>query len=139
MTGHDDFNSSIIDEFRANNGKVGGMFAGANMVLVHHTGAKTGAARVTPLVYQPVNGSYAVFASAAGSPNDPQWFRNLVANPNTSIEVGDKTIPVTARVAAPEEREPIWTRQKEQAPGFGDYEKSAAPRVIPVVLLDPVS
>ena len=94
-----DFNRSIIDEFRADRGRVGGRFAGAPMLLLHHRGAKTGVERVSPLVYRPVGRGYAVFASKAGAPTNPDWFHNLRANPATTVEVGTETVPVTARVA----------------------------------------
>ena len=139
MADGEDFNGKVIEEFRANGGKVGGWFEGATLLLLHHTGAKSGTERVNPLVYQQVGDSYAIFASAAGAPQDPQWFRNLVAHPNVTVEVGTDTINARARVATPQERDPIYDRQKEIASNFADYEKSAAPRVIPVILLDPVA
>ena len=139
MADGDDFNGKVIEEFRANGGKVGGFFAGAPLLLLRHHGAKTGAERVNPLVYQQVGDSYAIFASAGGQPRDPQWFRNLVAHPDVTIEVGTTKVPVRARVADEAERAPIWETQKERMPNFAGYEKSAAPREIPVVLLDPVA
>jgi len=132
-----DFNAKIIEEFRANGGRVGGNFAGAPMILVHHRGEKTGAERVAPLVYQQVDDAYVVFGSKGGAPTHPQWYRNLVANPETVVEVGAETVPVRARVAAGEERERIWSRQKELMPGFADYERTAGGREIPVVVLEP--
>jgi deazaflavin-dependent oxidoreductase (nitroreductase family) len=135
----DDFNGKVIEEFRANGGKVGGFFEGSTLLLLHHTGARTRAERVNPLVYQQVGDSFAIFGSFGGQPRDPQWFRNLVAHPDTTVEVGTATIPVRARVADSAERAPIWARQKEIAPNFAEYEKSAAPREIPVILLDPVA
>jgi deazaflavin-dependent oxidoreductase (nitroreductase family) len=139
MADGDDFNGKVIAEFRENDGKVGGFFAGAPLLLLHHAGAKTGTERVNPLVYQQVGGSYAVFASAGGQPRDPQWFRNLVAHPDVTIEVGTSTVKARARVADPAERAAIWATQKERMPNFADYEKTAAPREIPVILLDPVA
>jgi deazaflavin-dependent oxidoreductase (nitroreductase family) len=140
MADGDDFNTRVINEFRANGGKVGPPFEGATLLLLHHNGAKTGAERVNPLVYQQVGDSYAIFASAAGQPNDPQWFRNLLANPDASVELGTGTVKVHARVVGDRsQRDSIYARQVEIMPGFGDYEKTAAPRVIPVVLLDPVA
>jgi deazaflavin-dependent oxidoreductase (nitroreductase family) len=129
-----DFNTKIIEEFRANDGVVGPPFEGAPMVLVHHTGAKSGTERVTPLVYQPLGDDWAIFGSKAGAPDHPAWFHNLVANPETSIEVGAETVPVTATVLEGAERDEIWEKQKELMPGFADYEK-ATTRTIPVVLL----
>ena len=137
MADGDDFNGQVITEFRENGGKVGGYFAGAPLLLLHHAGAKTGTERVNPLAYQRVGGSYAVFGSAGGQPRDPQWFRNLVAHPDVTIEVGTSTVKARARVADTAERAAIWATQKERMPNFADYEKSAAPREIPVILLDP--
>ena len=137
MADGDDFNGKVIEEFRANGGKVGGFFEGAPLLLLHHNGAKTGAERVNPLVYQQVGSSYAIFASAAGRPRDPQWFRNLVAHPQVTIEVGTSTLTARARVAEGDERASIWTAQKERMANFAEYEKNAAPREIPVIMLDP--
>lgn len=137
MADGDDFNGKVIEEFRANDGKVGGFFEGAPLLLLHHNGAKTGAERVNPLVYQQVGNSYAIFASAGGQPRDPQWFRNLVAHPDVTIEVGASTVKTRARVTEGSERDSIWTTQKERMANFAEYEKNAAPRVIPVIVLDP--
>ncbi len=139
MADTEDFNGKVIEEFRANAGKVGGWFEGQTILLLHHTGAKSGAERVNPLVYQQVGDSYAIFASRAGAPRHPDWYYNLVAHPDATAEVGTGTVHVRARVADPAERDPIYARQKEIAANFADYEKSAAPRVIPVILLDPVA
>jgi deazaflavin-dependent oxidoreductase (nitroreductase family) len=138
MADHGNFNAKIIAEFRANSGKVGGGFTGSTMLLLHTTGIKTGAERVNPLVCQRVGDAYAIFASNGGAPGNPKWYGNLVAHPVTTIEVGDKTIPIRARVADTGERAPIWAKQKTDMPGFAGYEKTAAPREIPVILLDPV-
>ena len=139
MADGDDFNAGVIAEFRANGGKVGGFFEGAPLLLLHHAGAKTGAGRENPLVYQQVGGGYAVFGSAGGQPRDPQWFRNLLAHPDVTAEIGETTARLRARVADPAERASIWATQKERMPNFADYEKNAAPREIPVILLDPVA
>jgi deazaflavin-dependent oxidoreductase (nitroreductase family) len=139
MTDPGDFNSKIITEFRANGGKVGGMFEGADLLLLHHTGARTGTPRITPLAYQQLGEGYAIFASKAGAPEHPAWYHNLVAHPDTSIEVGAETIRVKARLTEPAERDVIYARQRERSPQFGDYEEKAAPyRKIPVVVLDPI-
>ena len=138
MTEPTDFNGKIIAEFRANDGKVGGMFAGADILLLHHTGARSGVERINPLAYQRVGDSFAVFASKAGAPGNPDWYHNLLAHPDTSVEVGTGTVKVRARVAEPAERDPIWERQKVRSPGFAEDEQKAAPRRIPVILLDPV-
>jgi len=134
---YQDWNAKVIEDFRAHGGQVGGNFDGAPMVLVHHRGRTSGVERVTPLMYQPVDGGYAVFASKAGATTDPDWYRNLVAHPDTTIEVGTEVLTVTARVAVDEERTRIWDRQKTVAPGFAEYERTAAPRVIPVVVFEP--
>lgn len=133
-----DFNCKIIEEFRASAGKVGGRFAGSDILLLHHTGARSGTERVSPLAYQRVGESFAVFASKAGGPQNPAWYHNLLAHPETMIEAGTETIKVKARVAEPAERDVIWARQKERAPHFAQYEEKAAPRRIPVVVLEVV-
>ena len=135
MTDFNDWNTRVIDEFRANGGKVEA-FPANNLVLLHHTGAKSGQQRVSPVAYQAVDGGYAIFASKAGAPDNPAWYYNLIAHPQATIEIGTETVPVTARVASPEEREPIWTRQKQDQPGFAEYEQKTT-RQIPVVILEP--
>ncbi len=129
-----DWNDKIIEEFRTNGGKVGGPFAGAPLLLLHSTGAKTGRVRVNPLMYLPVDGGFAVFASRAGGPVNPDWYHNLVANPRARVEVGTDTFEVTARVASGPEREAIWERQKRAYPRFADYERKTD-REIPVLVL----
>jgi deazaflavin-dependent oxidoreductase (nitroreductase family) len=131
-----DWNGQIIEEFRANGGKVGGMFEGAPMLLLHSTGAKSGQERVTPMMYQADGDNHVVFASKAGAPTNPDWYHNLIANPRASIEVGDQTLDVVARVADAEARERLWARQKERYPGFAEYEAKTT-RQIPVVVLEP--
>jgi deazaflavin-dependent oxidoreductase (nitroreductase family) len=140
MSEPSDYNQQVIDEFRANDGKVGGTFEGFPLVLVHHTGAKSGTERVNPLAYQRLgDDSVAVFASKGGAPTNPDWYYNLVANPNTSIEIGTERYDVTARVAEDGEREKIWEAQKKAYPNFAEYEATAGGRAIPVVVLDKVS
>jgi deazaflavin-dependent oxidoreductase (nitroreductase family) len=140
MSEPNDFNQQIVDEFRANEGKVGGTFEGFPLVLVHHTGAKSGIERVNPLAYQRLgDDSVAIFASKGGAPTNPDWFHNLVANPNTSIEIGTDRYDVTARVATGEERERIWEAQKKAFPNFAEYEATSGGREIPVVVLDKVT
>jgi deazaflavin-dependent oxidoreductase (nitroreductase family) len=138
MSDHDDWNRKIIEEFRANQGRVGGPFEGASMVLLHHKGAKTGTERVTPLVYRQEGDAVVIFASKAGAPTNPDWFHNLKAHPDTTIEVGSETRAVRARVAEGDERERIWSAQKQAMPGFADYEAKTS-RQIPVVVLEPAS
>lgn len=132
-----DWNTSIIEEFRANSGKVGGPFEGAPLLLLHTVGARTGRQRVNPMMYRRVGDSYAVFASKAGAPTNPDWYHNLVANPDVTAEIGSDTVRFRARVADPEERETIWTAHKAQNPGFAEYERKTT-RQIPVVILEPV-
>jgi deazaflavin-dependent oxidoreductase (nitroreductase family) len=133
-----DFNQQVIEEFRANDGKVGGNFEGAPMLLLHHRGAKTDTERVNPLMYQDLgDGSVAIFASKGGAPTNPDWFHNLVANPETQIEIGTETRDVVAHVAPDADRDRIWAAQKQAYPNFAEYEKTAAGRKIPVVVLDP--
>jgi deazaflavin-dependent oxidoreductase (nitroreductase family) len=133
-----DYNQQIIEEFRTNEGKVGGPFEGAPLLLLHHRGAKSGVERVNPLMYQDLgNGSVAVFASQGGAPTNPDWYYNLVANPGAQIEIGTETRDVVARVARGDERDRIWTAQKQAYPTFAEYEKTAGGRTIPVVVLDP--
>jgi deazaflavin-dependent oxidoreductase (nitroreductase family) len=133
-----DWNSKIIEEFRANGGMVGGNFQGAPLLLLHTTGARTGRERVHPMMYRKIDGAYAVFASKAGAPTNPDWYHNLVANPNVQAEIGSATVALTARVADQAERDRIWGAQKADYPGFADYERQTT-RQIPVVILEPAS
>lgn len=130
------FNERIIAEFRANAGQVGGPFRGAPLLLLHTVGARTGAARVNPMMFRRLGDSFAVFGSKAGAPDHPAWYHNLLANPDATVEVGEETIAVRARVVTGAEREDIWTAQKADYPGFADYQ-ARTDRVIPVVVLDP--
>lgn len=132
-----DVNGRIIAEFRANGGRVGGPFQGAPMILVHHRGRRGGVERVTPLVYRAEGDDYVIFGSKAGAKTDPDWCRNLLAHPETTVEVGTEVVPVVAREAQGEERERIWASQKAAMPGFAGYEVKAAPRQIPVLVLSP--
>ena len=131
-----DWNDKIIEEFRANDGKVGGPFAGAPLLLLHTVGARTGKQRVNPMMYRTVDGGYAVFASKAGAPTNPDWYHNLVAQPRVSAEIGGTTVDLVARVAEGEERDRIWTAHKAAYPGFADYERKTS-RQIPVIVLEP--
>ena len=132
-----DWNANIVEEFRANEGRVGGPFEGRALLLLHHRGAKTGKERVNPLAYQDLgDGHLAVFGTKGGSPTHPDWIYNLKKNPDVSVEVGTKTFDAKARIAEGEERERIWERQKKEWPGFADYEGTQ--REIPVVILEPI-
>lgn len=131
-----DWNQQIIDEFRTSDGKVGGMFEGAPLLLLHHAGARSGTQRVTPLMYQALPSGYAVFASKAGADSNPDWFYNVTANAETKVEIGSDAVSVTARVAHGEEHDNIWNRQKLDWPQFAEYERQTAREVIPVVVLE---
>jgi deazaflavin-dependent oxidoreductase (nitroreductase family) len=131
-----DWNTEIIDEFRANGGKVGGQFEGAPLLLLHTTGAKSGQERVNPVMYRKDGDHLVVFASKAGADSNPDWYHNLRANPAASVEIGTTTRTVRARVAGPQERERLWSAQKQEWPGFADYETKTSRR-IPVVILEP--
>ena len=135
MSDMDDFNQQIMDEFRANDGVVGGGFAGAPMVIVHHAGAKSGTIRHTPLCYLPNGDDVVIFASMGGAPTNPAWYHNLVANPETQIEVGTETRAVRVREATGTERDDLFERQKQAMPPFAEYE-AATTRVIPVLVLE---
>src|SRR3954454_672844 len=131
-----EFNARIIEEFHANEGVVGGMFEGVPLLLLHHTGAKSGKTRINPLAYQSDGGRYVVFASKGGAPTNPDWYHNIRANPNVTIEVGTDRIAAIASEAAGEERERLFLAQVENVPQFGEYEKQND-RVIPVIALPP--
>ncbi|MCH9815511.1 MAG: nitroreductase family deazaflavin-dependent oxidoreductase [Actinomycetia bacterium] len=129
-----EMNQRVIKEFRENDGRVGGMFEGAPLLLLHTVGAKSGKARINPMMYQKVGDQFAVFASMGGAPTNPAWFHNLGKNPDAEIEVGSQTLPVTAHVADPATRQQIWEAQKANYPQFAEYE-ARTDREIPVVLL----
>jgi deazaflavin-dependent oxidoreductase (nitroreductase family) len=138
MADANDWNTKVIEEFRANEGRVGGPFEGAPLLLLHTTGAKSGVERVSPVMYQADGDALAVFASKAGAPDNPDWYHNLRANPAATVEVGTETVQVVAREAEGDERDRIWTRQKERFPGFAEYEQKTTRR-IPVVVLERTS
>jgi deazaflavin-dependent oxidoreductase (nitroreductase family) len=131
-----DFNAKVIDELRANEGRVGGLFQGTPLLLLHHTGAKSGIDRVNPLAYLGDDGRYVVIASKGGGPNNPDWYHNLKAQPNVTIEVSTKAIDVVASEATGEERERLFRMQAERFPQLAEYERKTD-RVIPVITLTP--
>ncbi len=135
-TSPDDFNARIIEEFRANEGRVGDPFEGRTLLLLHHVGARTGTPRINPLMYSRDGDRYVIFASKAGAPSHPGWYHNLMANPNTTIEVGTDTIDVVASEATGDERDRLSNAQAESSPQFAEYQ-TKTDRVIPVVLLTP--
>lgn len=129
-----DYNRQIIEEFHANEGKVGGPFEGATLLLLTHKGAKSGTARTNPLAYIEEDGRYFVFGSKGGASTNPDWYHNLRANPNATVEIGTEKFDVTAEVLTGEERDRIWTRNVRERPTFGQYEKRTS-RKIPVIAL----
>jgi deazaflavin-dependent oxidoreductase (nitroreductase family) len=131
-----DFNSGIVEEFRANGGKVGGMFEGKPLLLLHNVGARSGDEYVTPLVYLADGDRYLIFASKGGAPVNPGWYHNLKAEPNVSIEVGAETIDVVAEEATGAERDRLYAIQEERLPQFAEYAQKTD-RKIPVVVLTP--
>ncbi|MCK2213123.1 nitroreductase family deazaflavin-dependent oxidoreductase [Actinomadura sp. ATCC 31491] len=131
-----DFNQQVIDEFRANAGRVGGMFEGAPLVLLTTTGAKSGKQHTTPVMYLADGDRYVVIASYAGSDQNPAWYHNLKANPVATVEVGTDTFQVKAVQIDGEERDQLYARMVAQAPGFAEYERKTSRR-IPVVALVP--
>jgi deazaflavin-dependent oxidoreductase (nitroreductase family) len=140
----EDFNARIIREFRENDGKVGPPFEGAQMVLLHHVGAKSGQVRTNPLVYFEDDGRYLVVASAAGAPSNPAWYHNLKAHPRISVDLGTpegiRQLTVEAQELTGSERDRAWEKIKASRPGFGDYEKKTAGiRTIPVLALRPAA
>jgi len=139
MPDPNNWNQRVITEFRANEGRVGGPFAGAPMILVHHVGRTSGKEYINPLVYLPGEGdggSMYIFGSKAGAPTDPDWYRNLVAAGEATVEVGTGTFVVTIAEVTGEERDRIYAEQVKRMPGFGDYaKKTEGIRTIPVLKL----
>jgi deazaflavin-dependent oxidoreductase (nitroreductase family) len=136
-----DWNTKIIEEFRANGGKVGGPFEGAPIVLLHHEGRRSGREYVAPVMYLPGDdGRMYVFASKAGAPTHPDWYHNLTEAGRTEIEVGTERFPVTVSEVTGADRDRIYAEQVSRYPGFGEYEeKTSGIRVIPVLALDRAS
>jgi deazaflavin-dependent oxidoreductase (nitroreductase family) len=125
------FNKSIIDEFRANDGKVGGQFEGANLLLLHTTGAKSGQPRVSPLAYFDIDGRLVIIGSFAGAPKDPAWVHNLRANPRARVEIGRDAFDVAAHELPADERAALFDKVTAAAPGFAEYQAKTS-RVIPL-------
>ena len=134
MSDMNDFNAQIIAEFRANDGVVGGPFEGATVLLLHTTGAKSGAERVNPVVARREGDDLCVFASKSGAPTNPDWFHNLVANPSVTAELGTDTFAATAEVLEGAERDRVFAAQAADYPNFAEYQ-TLTDRVIPVVRL----
>ena len=132
-----EFNRKVIEEFRANGGKVGGPFAGAPMLLLTHQGAKSGKTYTTPLVYSRDGGRVIIVASKAGAPNNPAWYHNLIAHPEVAVEIGAEQFKAKAVVTKGEERERLFNAQAGQMPVFNEYRNKTA-RQIPVIALERV-
>lgn len=128
-------NQQVVEEFRANGGAVGGMFATVPLLLLHHTGAKSGAAHISPLAYLADGETWVVFAANGGRPMHPGWYYNLRETPAAAVEVESDRYDVTARFAEGSEREALYDRMREASPFFGGFEK-ATDREIPVVVLE---
>ncbi|MDA8292127.1 MAG: nitroreductase family deazaflavin-dependent oxidoreductase [Actinomycetota bacterium] len=136
MSDVNDWNGKIIDEFRANDGRLSGSFEGATVLLLHTTGARTGAERVNPMVYLELDGHRYVFASKAGADAHPDWYHNLVANPEVTVEAGGPSYRARAVPVTGPERDRIYAEQVAVMPGFGEYQAKTS-RVIPVVEIVP--
>lgn len=130
-----EFNKQIIEEFRANEGMVGGPLEGRSMLLLHHVGAKSGIERVSPLVYRAEGDTRVIIASKGGAPTNPDWYHNLVANPTTTVEIGTETVAVTARAAKGAERTLLFDAAAAEMPQFAEYQANTS-REIPVIVLE---
>jgi deazaflavin-dependent oxidoreductase (nitroreductase family) len=128
------WNKSIIEEFRANKGKVGGYFANSNLLLLHTKGAKSGLERINPVAYFIDDNYYVIIASKSGANNNPDWYHNLLANPEISVEVGTEQFQVIAKAASEPERTRLYEKMESINPGFSDYKQKTS-RVIPVFTL----
>ena len=133
-----DFNQSVINEFRENHGRVSGGFAQAPLLLLTTTGARTGKARTTPVVYTRDGERLVIVASKAGAPTNPHWYLNLVANPEVTVELPDDTFKARASVAEGDERDRLYSAHAAVMPAFADY-AAGTDRVIPVVALDRIA
>lgn len=131
------WNERLIQGFRQDGGRVGGNFEGVPLLILHTTGARSGQDRANPLVYLPIDDHFVVFASGGGAPRHPDWYHNLLANPDGVIEVGTDILPVVARVAEGEERDHYWDLQQRVIPAFADQQARTSRR-IPVIILEPV-
>ena len=138
MSTINDFNRSVIEEFRANDGKVAGPFEGAPLLLLTPTGAKTGNLHTSPVVFLRDGDRLLVFGSKAGAPTHPAWYHNLVANPTVTVELPGERFDARAVVLEGEERDRMFDRQKAKMPGFADYERKTSRR-IPVVALERIT
>lgn len=136
MSERDDWNRGIVEEFRANQGQVGGMWEGRPLLLLTTTGAKSGQRRTSPVMYLRNGERVYVFASKGGAPTNPDWYHNLLAHPEVTVELGDKTYTATAKQVTGPQRDDIYARWSAQYPQFRDYQEKTA-RTIPVIELEP--
>lgn len=132
------WNAGIINEFRANGGKVGGQFEGAPLLLLHTTGARSGIARINPLAYAQDGERIVVIASKAGAPTNPDWYYNILANPTVTVEVGTEQFQARATAAAEPERTRLFEQVATAMPGFAEYQRNTS-RTIPVVVLERIT
>jgi deazaflavin-dependent oxidoreductase (nitroreductase family) len=138
MSDMSDWNRKVIEDFRANDGEVGGQFQGAPLLLLHTKGAKTGTDRVNPIMYLDLDGRRFVFASKAGADTSPDWYHNLIAHPEVTVEVGKETYSANAAPVTGADRDRIYSEQAKRYPGFAEYQQKTE-RVIPVVELIPAN
>jgi deazaflavin-dependent oxidoreductase (nitroreductase family) len=134
-TDYNEFNRKLIEEFRANEGKVGGIFAGAPLLLLTTTGARSGQPRVAPLAYTTDNGRWVVIASKGGAPTHPDWFYNLRANPEVRVEVGTESFPAQATIVKGAERQRLFDQMAAKMPNFAEYQRNTV-RQLPVIVLE---
>lgn len=134
MTDAQDWNAKIIEEFRTHEGRVGGPFEGAPLLLLHTTGARSAQERVNPMMYLDLEEARYVFASKAGADTNPDWYHNLAAHPSVRVEAGTETYTATARPVVGEDRDRIYAEQARRYPGFAEYQEKTS-RIIPVVEL----
>ena len=130
-------NKRIIEEFRTNDGKVGGRFEGKTLLLLHTRGAKSGRERINPTAYVRDGDRYVIIASQGGAARNPSWYHNILANPLVTVEVGSETFPVLATVAEEPERTRLYDKMVEMMPRFDEYRRKTT-REIPVIVLTPV-
>ncbi|HQX01769.1 MAG TPA: nitroreductase family deazaflavin-dependent oxidoreductase [Anaerolineales bacterium] len=137
MSDVNNWNKKVIEEFRANEGRVGGNFEGKTLLLLHTKGAKSQQERINPVACIKDGDRLAVIASKAGAPTHPDWYYNIVANPQVTVEVGAENFQALASVAEEPERTRLYNQMVEVMPGFDDYRRNTT-RVIPVIVLTPV-
>jgi deazaflavin-dependent oxidoreductase (nitroreductase family) len=136
MSNQNDRNMAIIQEFRANAGKVGGPFAGRTLLILHTIGAKSGQERLNPVAYIKDGDRFVIIASKGGAPTNPDWYYNIVANPQVTVEAGTEQFAARASISTEPERTRLYDKMVEMMPGFAEYQKKTT-RIIPVIILTP--